>query len=117
MMLALWTVIAVWVIGIVVAYLTSGNSKQTDEFVINSMVSTVASLLQVANIVLDVLLVPVYLVLGLPWLWVLRIGVVVLLALFVHQNPVELLSALDRTWRNILSVSYTHLTLPTKRIV
>ena len=92
-------VVTVWVLGVIVAYLTSSAN---DRIVLKSLLSLIEHITDVASVALDAVAVPLYILLNLPWLWMIRIAVLVILALMVHQSPTTLLYALDSLWRRVV---------------
>lgn len=99
--LAIVTLVAIWVGGLLIAYLTS-NSRGSDEVVLNGVAALFSQVVDVVVLGVRALLVPVYVVLGIPWLWVFRISLIVGLGLLVHEAPTTLLVTLDSLWRRIL---------------
>lgn len=96
---AVLTVLAVWVGGILLCYLTSDSD---DIIVINDIIVLVERLTKFINVIVECILAPVTIVMSLPWIWLLRIGVLSFLGIMVHEAPSTLLEALDRLWRSIV---------------
>lgn len=92
-------VVGVWVVGVIVAYLTS---TANDRIVLQSLLSLTEHITDLCSVALDAVTVPFYILLNLPWLWMIRIGLLVFLAVMVHQAPTTLLYALDSSWRRIV---------------
>jgi len=99
MFLSILLIISVWVGGILLAYLTSSGN---DIVVTNGMITLVERTTKIANVLVDASMAPFLIVAGLPWTWVLRVGVLVSLGLLVHEGPTTLLEALDTMWRSIV---------------
>ena len=78
MFLSIVFVISVWVSGILLAYLTSSDN---DIVVTNGMITLVERTTKIANVLVDVSMAPFLIMAGLPWTWVLRVGVLVSLGL------------------------------------
>lgn len=94
------TISLVWMGGVVVSYVTSKNISQTDEILMSNFVSVLNLLLRLVMLAVDVALTPVYFFISLPWVWVLRVALVVGCGLLVHEVP--LLPLLDDMWRRVL---------------
>lgn len=97
--LAVLTVVGIWIGGILLSYLTSSADNIV---VVNDVITLVERITSFLNVVFEAATAPVTIGIGLPWLWLLRIGVLVFLGLMVHEGPTTLLVALDRLWRSIV---------------
>jgi|TARA_B110001452_G_scaffold267639_1_gene278745 hypothetical protein len=91
--------VAVWVGGVLIAYFASPTN---DQIVMKSTLSLIEHLTRLVSVLIDAVTVPLYIVMNLPLMWALRLGLLVFLALMVHQSPVTLLVGLDSLWRRVL---------------
>lgn len=98
-LLAVLTVFCVWILGILLSYLTSSADDIT---VVNDFITLTERITKFTNVAVEASLAPVTIGMGLPWLWLLRIGVLVFLGLMVHEGPTTLLESLDTLWRSIV---------------
>ena len=98
-LLAVLTVFGIWILGILLSYLTSSADDIT---VVNDFITLTERITKFTNVAVEASLAPVTIGMGLPWLWLLRIGVLVFLGLMVHEGPTTLLESLDTLWRSIV---------------
>lgn len=93
------TVVGIWICGILLSYITSSAD---DIIVVNDCIALVERITKLLNVLIEAAMAPVTISLGLPWVWLLRVGVLVFLGVMVHEGPTTLLVALDRLWRSIV---------------
>ena len=99
MILEYLVIVAVWTGGLLVAYVTS---PANDQIVLKSTLSLVEHVTKLIYVTIDAVTVPLYILMNLPWLWMIRIAALVFLAVMVHQAPATLLVGLDSLWRRVV---------------